>query len=106
VSPSRGAGTVVTFGDRTEGGTALVSFRDIKGAYLPVASTGQLTADAPEFVVGYDGAALIEGLAADNKVTISLPDGSSCVADVPFTAHGGDLVNISDVVCRPVQGTT
>lgn len=106
VSPARGAGTVVTFGDRTQGGTALVSFRDEKGAYLPLASSGHVTADSPEFIVGYDGAALLEGLAADNKVTINLPDGSSCVADVPFTAHGGDLVNISDVVCRLVQGTT
>jgi len=102
VSPARGSGVVVTFGERVSGGTALVSFRDSKGAYLPLASTGMTSVEAPEFVIGYDGAALLEGLGPDNSVTIALPDGSSCAAEVPYTASGGDLVNIQDVVCRPV----
>ena len=101
-SPARGSGVILTFGQRVKGGTALVSFRDVKGKYLPLASTGKTSDDAPDFVVGYDGQALLEGLGAHNKITISLPDGGSCIADVPFTAKGSDLVNISDVVCHPV----
>jgi outer membrane usher protein len=99
-SPARGSGVILTFGQRVKGGTALVSFRDAAGKYLPLASTGKTSADAPDFVVGYDGAALLEGLGPHNSITISLPDDSSCVADVPFAAHGTDLVNISDVACR------
>jgi outer membrane usher protein len=102
VSPARGAGVVVTFGKQTSGGTALVSFRDAAGEYLPLASTGKTGPDAEEFIVGYDGAALVDGLVADNKVTITLPDGGSCEADFPYAASGGELANISDVVCRPL----
>jgi len=100
VSPARRAGVVVKFGDHTQGGSALVTFRDGAGAFLPLASSGKTAPDAPEFVVGYDGQALLEGLMADNSVTITMPDGTSCVADVPYAAHGGDLVTIPDVVCR------
>jgi outer membrane usher protein len=100
VMPARGSGVIVTFGKRSSGGTALVSFRDEAGDYLPVASTGAVRAGAEEFVIGYDGAALLEGLAADNIVTVTLPDGGTCVADVPFADAGGDLVDISDVICH------
>jgi outer membrane usher protein len=100
VIPARGAGVTVTFGSKTEGGTALVSFVDESGAYLPLASTGSAGAGLPEFVVGYDGAALLEGLAAENIVTITLPDGSACIADVPYADAGGALVDIPDVVCH------
>ena len=103
VSPPRGAGVTVKFGEQSTGGTALVSFRDTKGNYLPLASSGTASANGPEFVVGYDGQALLEDLGPDNIVTITLPDGSACTADVPFTAaKGGNLVNISDVLCQPV----
>ena len=103
VSPTRGSGVTVKFGDEAAGGTALVSFRDAKGNYLPLGSSGSAGANAPEFVVGYDGQALLEGLGPDNIVTITLTDGSSCVADVPYAAaNGGNLVNISDVLCQPV----
>jgi outer membrane usher protein len=102
VSPARGSGVVVTFGNRGSGGTALVSFRDPAGEYLPLASSGTIGADAPEFVVGYDGEALLEGLGAENTVTITLPNGSACIADVPYADQGTALVSISDVVCQPV----
>ena len=102
VSPPRGTGVTVKFGEQTSGGTALVSFRDTAGVYLPLASSGTTGADAEEFVVGYDGQALLEGLGPDNSVTIALPDGSSCLAKFPYAAKGGELVNISDVVCTPL----
>jgi outer membrane usher protein len=103
VSPARGSGVTVKFGQGTVGGTALVSFRDGNGDYLPLASSGTAGANGPEFMLGYDGQALLEGLGPDNIVTITLPDGSSCIADVPYAAaKGGNLVNISDVLCQPV----
>jgi outer membrane usher protein len=100
VIPARGSGVMVSFGNRSAGGTALVSFRDEAGNFLPLASSGTTGADAPEFVVGYDGAALLENLAADNIVTVTLPDGSACIANVPYVDAGGELVNIPDVVCH------
>jgi outer membrane usher protein len=102
VIPARGAGVTVTFGRKTKGGTALVSFVDEDGNYLPLASTGSAGAGLPEFVVGYDGAALLEGLAAENIVTITLPDGGVCVANVSYAEAGGELVDIPDVVCQAV----
>lgn len=101
VSPARHAGVVVSFGDRTAGGNALVTFRDPAGAYLPLASSGTTGTNPEPFVVGYDGQALLEGLAADNSVSITLPDGKLCTADVPYAPQGDDLVTIPDVVCRP-----
>jgi len=101
VTPARGAGVVVRFGDRTTGGSALVTFHTPAGAVLPVASSGTAGAGGKDFIVGYDGEALLEGLAADNQVTITLPDGTRCVADVPYAPQGGDLVTIPDAVCRP-----
>jgi len=102
VTPTRGAGVVVSFGKHSSGGTALVSFRDASGAYLPLASSGKAGSDGSEFVVGYDGAALLESLGAENQVSIELPDGSTCTASFPYAPGGGELVNISDVVCRPL----
>jgi outer membrane usher protein len=100
VIPARGSGVMVKFGNRSAGGTALVSFRDEAGNFLPLASSGSTGADTPEFVVGYDGEALLENLAAENIVTVTLPDGSACIANVPYADAGGDLVNIPDVVCH------
>jgi outer membrane usher protein len=100
VIPARGSGVMVKFGNRSAGGTALVSFRDEAGNFLPLASSGSTGAVTPEFVVGYDGEALLENLAAENIVTVTLPDGSACIANVPYADAGGDLVNIPDVVCH------
>jgi outer membrane usher protein len=100
VTPARGSGVVVAFGNRTEGGTALVTLRDEAGEFLPLASTGTAGADAPEFVVGYDGSALIEGLGDENIITVALPDGGACIADVSYAAQGGDLVDLGEIVCH------
>jgi outer membrane usher protein len=78
-----------------------VTFRDVKGDVLPLASSGNTGHDTDDFIVGYDGQALLEALGPHNSVTISLPDGSSCRADFDYAARGGDLVDIPDVVCRP-----
>lgn len=103
VVPVRGSGVVVSFGKHESGGMALVTFRDESGEYLPLASEGSAGGDAPQFVVGYDGAALLEDLAENNIVTITLPDGTSCIADVSYAGGSGDMVNIDDVVCHAVS---
>lgn len=100
VIPARGSGVTVSFGKRSSGGTALVSFKDEAGNFLPLASSGVTGADSPEFVVGYDGEALLENLAAENIVTVTLPDGTSCIANVSYADQGGELVNIPDVICH------
>lgn len=102
VSPARGSGVTVKFGEQASGGTALVSFRDPKGEYLPLASSAVTRPGGPEFIIGYDGQALLEGLGPHTAVTITLPDGSACTADVPYAGKGGDLASISDIVCTPV----
>ena len=101
VVPADRAGVVVKFGDNASGGTALVTFRDAEGAVLPVGTTGKTVPGVPDFMVGYDGQALVQGLAAANALTLTLPDGGLCTADVPYAANGGAMVLIPGAVCRP-----
>lgn len=100
--PAAGSGVVVRFGKHSSGGTALVSFRDAAGEFLPLASTGSIGDGGGEFTVGYDGEALLEGLGADNVATIALADGGSCIAEIPYADEGSNLVSIADIVCLPV----
>ncbi len=102
VVPEAGSGVIVRFGKHGSGGTALVSFRDTSGAFLPLASTGSIGDGENEFTIGYDGEALLEGLSADNVATIELADGGRCVAEFPYADAGGNLVSIADIVCHPV----
>ena len=101
IVPARGSGSVVSFSKHISGGNALVTFHDPAGKALPLASSGNTGGGTEDFVVGYDGEAMLEGLSQHNSVTVNLPDGSSCLADFDYASHGGDLVDIPDVVCRP-----
>ena len=79
---------------------ALVAPVDEKGQPVPVASMAALEGRAP-VPVGYDGQAYVEGLAAQNRLTVSLPEGGTCVtAAFAFAPTPGDIPKIGPITCR------
>lgn len=100
IRPADGSGVVVAFGS-SEAGSALVTFRDADGAFLPVGAVGQASQSTPPFMVGYDGEAYVIGLKPKNRIEIDVGDGRVCVATFDFVAEAGQQVAITDAVCRP-----
>lgn len=101
IVPADRSGVVVTFGG-DEGGSALVTFRDASGAFLPVGTIGQASSSAPPFMVGYDGKAYVVGLGPTNRIELTLPEGGRCRAQFPFVAEAGAQVASPDIVCHPI----
>jgi outer membrane usher protein len=97
VAPADRAGVIVDFGVRTDTSSALVVFRYDDGSFVPVGSIGK-GATGEEFVVGYDGQAFLEDLAAQNTVTIETAEGP-CRASFGFTPRRNEQTVISSVVC-------
>jgi outer membrane usher protein len=78
--------------------SALVELLDRTGAPLPAGSVVTV-ATGGKFVVGYDGLAFMDGLKATNRVTVTRPDGATCVASFAFKAARGEQVRIGGVRC-------
>lgn len=104
-APSDRAAVVVDFGVRSIGNSAIVILQDAAGRPIRVGATGALqpglkgtSAAGPEFVVGYDGRAFIENLAADNEVLVKLETGS-CKARFSFIPRADTQVSIGPVQC-------
>lgn len=102
IMPGDRSGVVAAFGGTGTGGSALVTFRQADGQYLPVGTTGQAGPEDPVFMVGYDGQALVIGLHDTNRIEMTLPNGQSCVAAFDYSPIKGAQVSIPDVICRPV----
>jgi outer membrane usher protein len=104
VAPSDRAGVIVDFGVRTSTSSALVVFSYEDGSFVPVGSTGK-SETGEEFVVGYDGQAFLEDLAAQNAVTIETAQGP-CRARFAFTPRPNEQTVISSVVCVRTAGSS
>ncbi|MFC5445573.1 fimbria/pilus outer membrane usher protein [Rhizobium halophytocola] len=101
VVPADRSGVVVKFDVDTHANAALVTFRSANGQVIEMGASGTTSADADPFVVGYDGQALVEQLKADNRITITRQDGSTCVATFSYKPDQGQQVAIPDAVCKP-----
>ncbi len=99
VVPGARGGLTVRFKGSAAPPSAVVSFRDGRGEWLPVASEVSLNGGETAFVVGYDGEAYLTGLAPSNTVHIKKPDGSSCTGSFDFTPDANKQVRIPGVVC-------
>jgi outer membrane usher protein len=100
--PAERSGAAISFGGGDAGGSALVTFVDLAGKVLDLGATGQISRQAPEFMVGYDGQAFVVGLQRTNRIILALPSGQSCVAEFKFKPEKGTQVSIPDVPCRPI----
>lgn len=99
IIPANGAGVNVRFGVETKTKNAVVIFQDTTGKHLKVGSEGTLSGSGSEFIIGYDGRTYMEGLSANNTVTI-LMDNDKCVASFDFTPVEDQQVEIGPVVCQ------
>ncbi len=97
VIPARRSGVLVEFGGISAGDSALVILRDAAGNFLPVGSEVDL--DGASFVVGYDGAAFLEGLGPRNTVKVRTKHGT-CMARFAFAPTEGPQTVIDPVVCK------
>jgi outer membrane usher protein len=101
VIPADRSGIVVRFDVNADANAALVTFSQPDGKPVEVGASGTAKAGADPFVVGYDGQTLVENLKASNLITITLLDGSTCVATFPYKPQPGKQVSISDAICKP-----
>jgi outer membrane usher protein len=98
VTPAQHAGLKVTFAIKRDKASALVTFVDDEGAYLPPGSLVHING-AGEFVLGYDGQAFLQDLKGSNSVIIN-PENGGCRASFDFQPAKGKQVRIGPVVCR------
>ena len=99
VVPGARGGLTVRFKGNAAPASAMVSFKDSKGAWLPVASDVAVNGGETAFAIGYDGETYLTGLSPSNTALIKKPDGSSCNASFEFAPDANGQVRIPDVVC-------
>ena len=103
VRPQDRSGVVVRFPVRVSHG-ALLRLVDGASQPLPVGSTAVPDrAGAAAAPVGYDGEAYVEDLLPHNGITVSMPDGSRCVAAFDYRAIPGEIPVIGPLICKAVQ---
>lgn len=102
VVPANRSGVVVSFGVDTAAKAALVTFRGPDGNHIEMGATGQVRGETLQFMIGYDGQALVEGLIADNRITVEQIDGGTCVAELRYEPRPGEQVSIPDAICNPI----
>ena len=99
VVPSQRGGMTVRFKGNAAPASALVSFRDDKGAFLPAGSEVWVNGAQTAFSIGYDGEAYLTDLTPSNRARIKKPNGAPCEAAFDFAPSSDGQVRISDVVC-------
>ena len=100
VMPAGQSGVKVDFGINTDNRAALVNLIDASGQPLEVGLQGQLDGSDQTFVVGYDGQTYIEGLRANNAISVTLNDGQECKAGFAYKPKKGEQGLIDAVTCR------
>jgi outer membrane usher protein len=96
--PTDRSGVFADFGIRTGVHSAVVILNGPNGQPLQAGLRGK-TASGNSFAVGYDGRAFIEGLEAQNTVTVALLSGE-CHAEFSYAPQANGQPVIGPVVCR------
>lgn len=106
MAPTDRSGVVVDFGVRSASNAAIVTLHGADGRPLRAGLSGALQpglrgtqAQAPPFVVGYDGRAFIENLGSDNEIVVQLDQGE-CRARFAFETRPDSQVTIGPIPCR------
>lgn len=98
IRPRDRSGVVVRFEVKTSH-AATLKLMDEAGELIPVGSTARLRGTGQVVPVGYDGVAYVEDLEARNKMEVTRPDGSRCVAEFAYVAVPGDIPSIGPLRC-------
>jgi len=104
--PPDRAGAHVDFHVTAAPAAALVTLRTPGGAFVAPGSAAVLAATGARFAVGYEGQAYVKGLAAENRLVVTDPDGDVCVAVFPFAPSEGGQVQTEAVLCAPAEGAS
>ena len=99
VVPASRGGLTIRFKGNVSPASAMVSFKDGKGDWLPAGSEVWVNGGETSFSIGYDGETYLTGLAATNTVQIKDPHGSECTASFDFIPDPNGQVQIPGVVC-------
>ncbi|RAI59973.1 fimbria/pilus outer membrane usher protein [Roseicella frigidaeris] len=99
VRPLNRSGVLVRF-PITRGTSARVRLVDAAGAELPIGAVAVLAASGAAAPVGHGGETFFDGLAAENRIAVTLPDGRGCAARFAFAPSADSLPLLGPVPCR------
>jgi len=100
VVPRDRAGVLLDFGLR-EVRAAVVTLTDAQGQPLPLGSRVRLQGGAPApQMLGYDGQVYLEGLSADNRISVVTPQGEVCETRFAWTAQAVGIPALGPFSCR------
>ena len=103
IAPRRGAAAILNVPRAPSVDAALLDLVDVSGAPLPPGGVGELNGVRGAFLVGYDGAAFVEGLGRQNVLRIDYPGGRSCVVSFPYQPARGRQVRVGPLRCSPLM---
>ena len=106
VVPGDRGGLTVRFKGNRAPQSAIVSFKDHKGDWLPAGSEAFVNGSGTAFAIGYDGETYLTGLELSNAVLIKKPDGTRCSASFGFAPDAGRQVRIEGVACTAIDFTS
>jgi len=98
--PRQRGGSSVHFKGNAQPASAVVAFKDEKGAAIPPGSEAWVNGVQAPFVIGYDGESYITNLQPSNAALVKLPDGSSCNAAFDFASQKDAQARIDNVICK------
>lgn len=102
VVPREFAGVVARF-EIERYAAATLMLVGLDGRPPEVGTPARLEGSAVGAVVGYDGVLFVEGLRAQNRVTVGTGK-DACEVRFDYQAVEGELPTIGPLVCQPVQG--
>ncbi len=105
VVPASRGGVTVHFKGEASPPSAMVTFKDGKGQWLPAGSEVWVNGGETAFAVGYDGETYLTGLTATNTILAKKLDGTPCNASFEFTPNPEAQVRIPGVVCASAETT-
>lgn len=99
IAVKRGGGALLRFPvQRTV--AAIVALVGADGQPLPLGSQATDTASGRQAWVGHEGLVYFEGLQADNRLRVTLPDGSACAAAFALDVASEQLARIGPLRCQ------
>lgn len=99
VRPLERSGVLVRF-PISRGASARLRLVDAAGKDLPVGSAARLEGTGAVAPIGHGGETFFDGLAARNRLTVTLPGGGRCGVGFEFQASQGNLPSLGPFTCQ------
>lgn len=99
VTPGDRAGAHVDFAVTAAPAAAVVTLRDAAGLFIAPGATAVLASNSESFVVGYEGQTYVKGLGAANRLSVTTPAGTVCLADFPYRPGEGSAPQSISAAC-------